>query len=348
MELILRDRRAWRPLDAIFRLATAAVGFLLVQGAWVGYLAATGVLDDFIDIQRHYTLPYQDLRWAPAGVSFYRHVLVATEGWLSNAWFITAPAFVGLIALLIRVPRQGGYIIGLLIAIALSTVWWQSKFFQYHWIIMMPFLAIPAGYLLHEGLNGLWGLTRTASAITAIAAAFFLGLMLLSPLLRTYDAYAYLIDRESGDITQEEIDRIYSPALRFNHELVDYVIANSNEDEAFVIWGTWPQALLWADRPSPTNFVTSPALRSEWAPDKWREEYVDDLKSDPPRFFAIADFDYQPWLTGTDFSSRADFCDHVPKLRGFIEAGYAPVFRNDLFVMYEYGAPEATVPGACP
>jgi len=347
LELILRDRRSWRPLDAVFRLTIAAAGFLLVQAAWVGYLAATGVLDDFIDIQRHYTLPYQDLRWTPNDTPFLRQLLGQTEGWMSNAWFLTAPAFIGLIALLLRVPRQGGYVLGLLIVIALSTVWWQSKFFQYHWIITMPFLAIPAGYLLHEAFNGLWGLTRPAAVVVVTAGTFFFAMMVTEPLLGTYDAYGYLIDRESGEITQAEIDAVYSPPLVFNHELVDYVVANSEDDEGFVIWGTWPQALLWADRPSPTNFITSPAVRSDWAPDKWREEYVEDLRSDPPRFFAVADYDFQPWLTGTDHSSREDFCDHYPELRAFIESNYEPVYENPVFILYEFEAPQASGFGAC-
>jgi hypothetical protein len=347
MELVLRDRRTWRPLESVLRLSVAAMGFLLVQGVWVGYLVAAGIMDDFIDIQRHYTLPYQDLRWSPGGVPFYRHLLTESEGWMSRTWFLVAPAWVGVMALLVRGSQRAGYLFGFLIAVAILTVWWQGKFFQYHWIITLPFLAIPAGYLLHEGLDNLRGLSRTATVVAVLAGVVGLGLMLVSPLLRTYDAYGYLIDRESGDRIQAEIDAVYSSPLVFNHELVDYVLANSEEDEGFVIWGTWPQALLWADRPSPTRFITSPAVRSDWAPAKWREEYVADLQADPPRFFVVADYDFQPWLTGTDHSSREDFCDYYPALRAFIEANYQPVYENPVFILYDRDAEAPSAFGAC-
>ena len=53
----------------------------------------------------------------------------------------------------IRRPHAPGYtrssswrlLFGLLLAFAIGTVWWQGKFFLYHWIITMPFLAALVG-----------------------------------------------------------------------------------------------------------------------------------------------------------------------------------------------------------
>ena len=347
LEAMLRDQQSWRPAEAIGRLTVAAAGFLLVQAAWVGYLVLAGTLDDFIDIQRNYTIPYQDLRWTPDGIAFPRFVLTSSGAWMSLAWYVTAPAWAGLMMLLVRGPRPAGYFLGLLAAFAIVSVWWQAKFFAYHWIITLPFLAALAGYLVHEGIEALRGLSRTALAVAVAAALFGVATMITGPLFQTYDAYVNLYDRVSGERSQAEIDG-YSNVLALNHELVDYVRAHSEPNEAFVIWGTWPTALLWADRPSSTNFITSPGLRADWAPDKWREEYIDDLRSSPPRFFAVADGDFQPWLTGHDRSSRQDFCDHFPELRAFVDADYLAVLNNGLFILYDREATVSTARGACP
>ena len=348
LELMLRERPTWHWPGAIQRLTIAAAAFLLVQAAWIGYLALAGVLDDFIDIQRNYTIPYQDLRWTPNDWSFPRFVLIASEDWLGKAWYVTATAWVGLLLLLIRGPRPAGYFLGLLVALAIASVWWQGKFFQYHWIITLPFLAPLAGYLLHDTLDRLWGLPRTPLLAAGAAGLIGIALMATDPLIQTYDAYNYLYDRVSGDRSQDEIDAIYTGVLGLNHELVDFVLANSEPDDPFVIWGPWPQAIYWADRPTSTRFITNPQLRADWAPDKWRREYVEDLRAASPRFFAVGDGDRQPWLTGTDRTSREDFCDYFPELRTLIEADYLPVLNNGLFILYDREASEPTATSACP
>jgi 4-amino-4-deoxy-L-arabinose transferase-like glycosyltransferase len=348
MELMLRDRQTWEWTGAVKRLTVAAAAFLLIQAGWVGYLAFAGVLDDFIDIQRNFTIHYQNLRWSPNYEPYIRSAFISTEAWLSRAWYITALAWVGLLLLLIRGPRSAGYLLGLLAAVAIASVWWQGKFFQYHWIITFPVLAPLAGYFLHSILEGLRGLPRTPVLAVSAAVLIGFGVMATDPLLRTYDAYSLLYHRVAGDRSQDQTDALYNSVLGLNHELVDYVRENSDPDEPFVIWGTWPQALLLADRPSSTSFVTSPALRAKWTPDKWRREYIEDLQAVPPRFFAVVEGDWQPWLTGTDRSSREDFCDNYRELRTLIEADYLPVFNNGLFILYDREATEAEATGACP
>ena len=37
--------------------------------------------------------------------------------------------------------------------LALLTVWWQGKYFDYHWLIVVPFLAPLAGYAFDEAIN---------------------------------------------------------------------------------------------------------------------------------------------------------------------------------------------------
>jgi hypothetical protein len=347
MELLFRDSATWRPIDALKRLTIAGIFFVLVQLAWIAYLALAGVLDAFIEIQREYTLPYQDLHWAPGDWSFPRFVLIASEDWLSKVWYLTAPALSGLMLALLRGPKSAGYFFGLLVVAAFVTVWWQGKFFQYHWILAMPFMAPLAGFAVHEAIEAMRGLTKPAIAVAVAAVVFAFPLMISDPLITTYDGYHYLADRLRGNLTQAAIDALYSPELALNHEVVAHVTKNSEPEEPFYVFGVWPQVIFWADRASSTNFVTNAMVRADFVPEEWKDELVADLEAKPPRFIAITDGDWQPWLTGTERTSREDFCDYFPRFRAFVEADYQPVLNNGLFILYDREATEATTTGAC-
>ena len=92
IEILLRRDGSWSPAGAGRRLALALVGFAVVPVALVVYMAASGVLDDFIDIQRHYTAHYNAFRYAPAGVSHVRFLLDGTSDFIRSASFLVVPA----------------------------------------------------------------------------------------------------------------------------------------------------------------------------------------------------------------------------------------------------------------
>jgi hypothetical protein len=104
-ELLLRRRDGWSPAGAAQRLTLAGAGFLIVPAALVVYLAGGGALDDFIDIQRHYTLPYNAYRFAPGESSHLRFLLQGTSDWLRDSPFLVVPAALALFVAFYR-PGQ--------------------------------------------------------------------------------------------------------------------------------------------------------------------------------------------------------------------------------------------------
>jgi hypothetical protein len=168
-------------------------------------------------------------------------------------------------------------------------------------------------------------------------ALFAFGLLVLAfqPLLHTYDNYRTLASFANGSLSRREVEARYLPLLSTSHELVDYVRMNGDEDDRLFIWGFWPVAYWWLDRPPVDRFVANHGLRATWAPESWRDELMNDLRSAPPRFLAVARGDNQPWLVGTAETSDEHLRDRFPELRRFIEERYVLVRDMDLFVLYE-------------
>ena len=335
-ELLLRPEGRWTPAGAARRLGMAAAGFLVVQLALLLYLAAMGALSDFIDIQRHYTLPYNRYRFTGAEGSELRFLLAGTSDWIKDNTFIVVPAAVALFFGFFR--REHARALGLLAFLALvavAMVWWQGKMFRYHWLIMLPVLALLAGYAADQAVGLFAKLPqreqRAANALLALALIVFA----YPPLIATYDNYRTLVSYADGTLDRRDVEARYLPLYRTNHQLVDYIRANGGPDDRVFIWGFWPIDFFWLDRPLVDRFVFNSGLRATWAPDSWRRELIDDLTAAPPRFFVVARGDNQPWLSGTTQTSDEHLRDSFPEIQRFLEQGYAPVQDMGLFVLYE-------------
>ena len=160
--------------------------------------------------------------------------------------------------------------------------------------------------------------------------------VLAYPTLRdTYDDYAILVHRVTGSMSGREVETHYNPLYAQNRQVVDYVRANGEPDDRIFVWGLWPQIYFWLDRPPVDRFIVDSGLRATWAPDSWRRELMDDFMSAPPRYFAVACCDVQPWLVGTTQTSDEHLRDSFPELKLFLENNYKPVFTLDLFLLYE-------------
>jgi 4-amino-4-deoxy-L-arabinose transferase-like glycosyltransferase len=335
-EILLRRNDAWSRTGAARRLALAAAGFAVVPLALVAYMAASGVLHDFIDIQRNYTAHYNAYRYAPAGISHLRFLLDSTSSFISGASFLVVPAIGAVIFAFFR-PRgaRAVTLLAILTLVGVAIVWWQGKMFSYHWLVLLPLLALLAGYALDQ--FSLLFAQLSQRKMLSVWALLGLGLVVLAyPTLRdTYDDYVVLVHRVSGSMSAREVEAYYSPLYPQNREIVDYVRANGGPDDRIFVWGLWPQVYFWLDRPPVDRFIVNSGLRATWAPVSWRREVMDDLTSEPPRYFAVACCDVQPWLVGTSQTSDEHLRDSFPELKLFLERNYTPVFDHGLFQLYE-------------
>jgi len=335
-EVLLRREGSWSVAGAGKRIALALAGFAVVPAALVLYMTACGVFDDFMDIERHYTAHYNAYRYAPVGLSHVRFVLNGTSDFIKSASFLVVPAVGAALFAFFRPKHAGGVALLALVALlGVATIWWQGKMFSYHWVILLPLLALLAGYALDQ-LGGLFARLprpRALGASVVLAAAL---IVLAYPTFRdTYDDYRVLIRYAGGSMSGRDVETHYYPLYAPNRQVVDYVRAHGDSDDKIFVWGAWPQIYFWLDRPLVDRFLVNSGLRATWAPASWRRELMNDLESDPPRYFAVACCDVQPWLVGTAQTSDEHLRDSFADLRLFLEGNYKLVLTLDIFSLYE-------------
>jgi 4-amino-4-deoxy-L-arabinose transferase-like glycosyltransferase len=345
-ELMLRQDTEWSPNAAARRLVPAFAGFAAVQMIWVVYLLASGSFADFIDILLNYTLPYSDYRWT-SDETFARALARETAGWLSSASYLTFPAWGAIFLAVVGDLRRPVMFLAFLAALCIVTVWWQGKWYHYHWLIVLPFLAPLAGYACDAAIRAASSIARgEAYAVMAALALAFIVLSIPAD-LRTYDAYKRLRDRALGNASAMEIDLRYSPEFGLTRELVQHMKDHGAADDSFFVYGVWTGPYMMLERELPSRFVTNQGLRATWAPQSWKREFMDDLRAETPRFFVVAAGDNMPWLTGTNESTSEQFCNSFPELREFIHGNYGAVFGNGLFTLYDRKAALDTIQPLC-
>jgi hypothetical protein len=335
-ELLLRREGSWSTSGAAYRLALAALGFAVLPVALALYMVAGGVLDNFIDIERHYTVHYNAYRYPPGAASQLRFLLDGTSNFITSASFLVVPAGGAVLFAFFRSrDARAVALLAFVTLMAVAGIWWQGKMYSYHWVVLLPLLAPLAGYAVDQ-LGVLFARLPTPRALGAWALLAAALIVLAYPVLRdTYDDYRVLIRYADGSMSRRDVETHYYPLYVQNHQLVDYVRAHSNENDQIFVWGLWPQVYFWLDRPLVDRFVVNSGLRATWAPQSWRRELMADLTANPPRFFAVARGDRQPWLAGTTETSDEHLRDHFPELNNLLASQYRPVRDFGLFLLYE-------------
>jgi hypothetical protein len=79
--------------------------------------------------------------------------------------------------------------------------------------------------------------------------------------------------------------------------------------------------LFLAGRRAPTRFVFAVPLVAPWSPPRWREEFLRELRADPPVLFGVMRHDAIPHASGRRDDSAAQL-DQFPALRSFLRQNY--------------------------
>ena len=203
-----------------------------------------------------------------------------------------------------------------LLAAFLST-FVQGKFFTYHYLPLLP-LAAVAGALLAIVLPARLGRARVPVGI-ALAAV-------LIPLAGFLPHLDRLVRVTSGKMSVRDywVSDLHHRAdfsLRDDIELADHLRQTTQVTDRVFIWGCDPAVLFLAKRGSVTRFLYNLPMITDYAPQRFREEFMRAYVRDPAEVFVVEHDDAMPGVIGSDKDSYA-FLQEFPELLEFVGSEY--------------------------
>ncbi|MFQ3566277.1 MAG: glycosyltransferase family 39 protein [Aggregatilineales bacterium] len=272
-----------------------AAGFSLMLVAGAGVMMRLGAWEALIESAR-VTSAYTARGFAP--IEFSAAMSIAL-GYRWSHWgllFLLAAA--GLAISLRRCERAGYAALawlnaGLLIMLA------QAKGYDYHWLPMLPPLALFGAYAVDAGLAALAQRSSARFAERLVAGALLLALALstwgraLPYLTGAQPVYDYYRGFQAGEFIAEE-----------SQQVADFLRARVVPGDSLFIWGFRPEVYFLSQLNPATRFIFHFPLVADWYPPEWREENVEILWAALPPYVLVLQVDYLPWVTGSDDDSN--------------------------------------------
>jgi 4-amino-4-deoxy-L-arabinose transferase-like glycosyltransferase len=332
--LILRaaDRRS-KPTTGSWQLVVPLaflLGVLLVLGGGALYLMSIGAWDDLLQ-SAQVTSQYTALTF---NLADFGGLLVTALGFRWRQWGLLWV----LAALWFIIPRSRALKTGAtdaqtgtpdspslrVLGFEVNTHWlvmwlWllvgllnmlvQAKAYDYHWLPMLPPLALIAAASITrlitwlstrlETFTGNWQLATNHLALGILFLAL-LAFLLWSP------ALPYLTGRED-QVTY--YNRFVSGAAEEFTAGQSLQVANLLRErvvpgDSLFIWGFRPEVYYMSGLNPATRFIFQFPLVGSWYPPEWREEAVETLWAAMPPYALVLQVDYMPWVTGSDADSN--------------------------------------------
>jgi hypothetical protein len=112
-----------------------------------------------------------------------------------------------------------------------------------------------------------------------------------------------------------------------------YVRGSAGPEGRVLIWGFQPDVHLLSGRPAPGRFFFNVPVAVRFAPERWRREFLDDLRARPPELVLVLRNDAIPWANGRTDDSAAQL-RQWPALREWLDRGYRFDTRIEDFSVY--------------
>ncbi len=221
-------------------------------------------------------------------------------------------------------------------AVMVASVCVQGKYFAYHWLPVLPPLALLAGLGWAAAVR--WAGQLAGGRRPAVIAGLLL--ILLGLFAQGYWAQFH---RPIAYATRRLPDEQYlSDFTASGHyfsfpadlALAQYLRDNSPPKAPIFSWGLDALVYFLADRPPASRFIQDQPLLTPWSPPQWREELIQDLSRNRPQFILVAHDDIQPWVTLWNGDS-ASALPYYPELARLIVERYRPAAVVEDFEVWE-------------
>ncbi len=234
-----------------------ALGLAMPWLAAAGWFAAQGALGDFVDgvfVYHRYNAQFIAPPWLPTIGTFAQTVATAVPELL-------VLAAVGLVSL----PSRNRRFVGVWIAATATAVVLQRQLAGYHYLLVVPGLAVAAGCGVVALARAIaTGEPRRRAAAAAIA---FLALTLAVRGVFVWgQAYGPGLAYARGELARESYLATFEPggdSLAMQEDLAGWVRAHVPAGERILIWGLAPGVYALADRAPATRYPFHKILMTE-------------------------------------------------------------------------------------
>lgn len=179
----------------------------------------------------------------------------------------------------------------------------QAKGYDYHWLPMLPPLALMAADTVDRLIQ--WAAQRGFARRSELPAALLTVLIFLAILYAGVwpKALPYLTGRESQ---VEYFSRFQAGEFMADESLRVAVLLRERvvPGDSLYIWGFRPEVYYLSQLNPATRFIFHFPLVGEWYPVSWRQENVDTLWAALPPYVLVLQVDYMPWVTGRNADSN--------------------------------------------
>ena len=321
------------------RMALLAGGLVLPLLAAFAWLMGGGAWSAFREIQTEYLPGYSRLVLAGGfGAAFDASLRIVIDFFTHRPLWLL-PVVVGLPVTLRFGRRPGRWIPAAGFGLAAIGVVVQGKFFHYHWLPALPFLAWALGDtadVVWERARGAVRAPRLGGAL-AVTGLVVVAMSMGAVAAEKRAAWATVIGSETRDElarhpafgTYGVGDHAFGATLAASKALAGL----TEPGEPVFVWGFEPWLYMAADRPLSSRFIYNVAFLSPWSPPSWGADLVADLTASPPAVIVVVAFDALPWVTGVPVDSRSSV-GSIPGLADLLRRAYRPAGREEHFEFY--------------
>jgi hypothetical protein len=342
--VLTREQQRAAKLPQLLRAAALLVGgFALPILLVVAWVAARGAWPAFYWTFHDFVPGYTKLNWSDAhapGMLYY----AIDEAFMK---FSALSAF-GLIAAIAMSPihsreREGIFLVLGIIAIQLTGVTMQGKFFPYHYAATLTLIAFISGLglykLFRRCLMAGPGSLLALGSFVVVAVSMRDGARDLPQGFweRTGMRLAFLM-RQEPFRSRADLDRELAVVADYNldadRQVALEIRSRTRETDPIFIWGFEPSIYFLAERPLASRWTYDVPQRTQWERGYSRRELLKDLSLERPKLIIVQRRDVFPSVTGSPLDSR-DELPSFPELKSLIDAQYVKVREIEDFEIYE-------------
>jgi len=342
--VLTREQMRAASLPRLVRCAALlALGFALPIALVLTWLAVGGAWPAFYWTFHDFVPGYTKLNWSDAHApSMLYHALI--EAFVK---FSALSAF-GVVAAIAISPihareREGIFLVLGVVAIHLTGITMQGKFFPYHYGATLLLIAIIAGLGLYKLFRRC--LELGPGSVLALASFVVVAVsmrdaardlpqgfwersgMRLSFLLRQGELRSRAdLDRELSYVADYNLDADRQVALEIR--------SRTGSDDSVYIWGFEPSIYFLAERPLASRFTYNVPQRTEWQRAYSRRELLRELSLNRPRLIVVERRDVFQSVTGSPLDSK-DELPNFPELKRLMDSQFRKVKEIEDFEIYE-------------